>query len=72
MSETKKAIRIAPSFSIDAVAELICVHRSTVERLLESRKLGFHQIGRRRIIGQIHLDQYLAQVEREARTESKR
>lgn len=71
MSETKKAITIAPSFSIDDVAELICVHRSTVERLLESRKLGFYQIGRRRVIGQTHLDQYLAQVEREPRTESR-
>jgi excisionase family DNA binding protein len=72
MSETKKAITIAPSFSIDAVAELICVHRSTVERLLESRKLGFYQVGRRRVISQTHLNRYLAQVEREPTTENPR
>jgi len=50
MSETKKAKAIAGACSIDTVAELICVHRSTVERLLESRKLGFYQVGRRRVI----------------------
>jgi excisionase family DNA binding protein len=48
------------------------VHRSTVERLLESRTLGFYQIGRRRVIGQTHLNKYLAQVEREPITESPR
>lgn len=62
MSERQKAKTITAAFDIDAVAELICVHRSTVERLLESRKLGFYEIGRRRVIGQIHLDQYLAQL----------
>lgn len=72
MSETTEAKMIAAAFSIDAVAELMSVHRSTVERLLESRTLGFYQIGRRRVIGQAHLDQYLAQVEREPITESPR
>ena len=72
MSETTEAKMIAAAFSIDAVAELMSVHRSTVERLLESRTLGFYQIGRRRVIGQAHLDQYLAQVEREPITESHR
>ena len=71
MSERKKAKTITAAFSIDDVAELICVHRSTVERLLESRKLGFYQVGRRRVISQTHLDQYLAQVERAPRTESR-
>lgn len=52
--------------SIDGAAELLNVHRSTIERLLESRKLGFYQIGRRRIIGQTHLNDYLAEVERES------
>jgi transposase len=41
MSETKKAKAIAGAYSIDMVAELICVHRSTVERLLESGNLAF-------------------------------
>ncbi len=72
MSETTEAKMIAAAFSIDAVAELMSVHRSTVERLLESRTLGFYQIGRRRVIGQAHLDQYLAQVEREPITDSHR
>lgn len=72
MSEPKKAKTIAAAFSIDAVAELMSAHRSTVERLLESRTLGFYQIGRRRVVGQAHLDQYLAQVERKPITESPR
>ena len=63
-NKEKKAI--AGAYSIDNVAALICVHRSTVERLLESRKLGFYQVGRRRVIGQRHLNEYLAQIEREA------
>jgi len=71
-SETKKAKAIAGAYSIDTVAELICVHRSTVERLLESRKLGFYQVGRRRVIGRAHLDHYLAQVEREPITDGHR
>jgi len=70
MSETKNGKAIAGAYSIDMVAELICVHRSTVERLLESRKLGFYQVGRRRVISQTHLNEYLAQVEREPITES--
>jgi len=72
MSETNETKKIAAAFSIDAVAELMSVHRSTVERLLESRTLGFYQIGRRRVIGQTHLNKYLAQVEREPITESPR
>lgn len=71
MSERQKAKTITAAFSIDEVAELICVHRSTVERLLDSRKLGFYQVGRRRVISQTHLDQYLAQVERAPRIESR-
>ena len=63
MSDIDEAKTIAAAFSIDAVAELMYVHRSTVERLLESRTLGFYQIGRRRVISQAHLNQYLAQVE---------
>ncbi len=48
------------------------VHSSTVERLLETRTLGFYQVGRRRLISQPHLNKYLAQVEREPMTESHR
>ena len=72
MSKTNEAKRSRLPFLFDAVAELMSVHSSTVERLLESRTLGFYQIGRRRVVGQAHLDQYLAQVEREPMTESHR
>jgi excisionase family DNA binding protein len=54
------------NLSIDRVAELLSVHRSTVERLLENRTLGYFQVGRRRVIGEEHLRQYLASVERKA------
>ncbi len=65
--ERKESPRvIEANLSIDGVAELIGVHRSTVERLLEARKLGYYQIGRRRMIGQKHLEQYLALIERKA------
>src|SRR5258708_36524704 len=65
MSQANEETTTEVGFSINAVAEFMSVHRSTVERLLESRTLGFYQIGRRRVIGQAHLDQYWAQVERE-------
>lgn len=54
------------NLSIDRVAELIGVHRSTVERLLVTRTLGYYQVGRRRMIGRKHLEQYLALIERKA------
>jgi excisionase family DNA binding protein len=57
---------IEANLTIDSVAELIGVHRSTVERLLVTRKLGYYQVGRRRMIGQRHLEQYLALIERKA------
>jgi len=38
-SKENKGDRAA--YSIDTVAELICVHRSTVERVLESGNLAF-------------------------------
>ena len=57
---------IEPNLTIDGVAEVIGVHRSTVERLLVARKLGYYQVGRRRMIGRKHLDQFLALIERKA------
>jgi len=72
MSETKKAKTIAGAYSIDMVAKLICVHRSTMERLLASRTLGFLSSrpspGNRSNTSQ----RVLAQVEREPMTESHR
>jgi excisionase family DNA binding protein len=53
-------------FSIDQVAAKLSVHRSTVERLLYGRKLGYCQIGRRRIISETDFRNYLALIRREA------
>jgi excisionase family DNA binding protein len=67
---TKKPVpaeTIEQHFSIDQVAGKLSVHRSTVERLLYAGKLGYCQIGRRRIISETHFRKYLALVEREAR-----
>lgn len=54
-------------FSITKVAEVIGVHPATVSRLMDSGKLGYYQIGTRRIVGQTHLEQYLLLAERKAR-----
>lgn len=54
-------------FSMDKVAELIRVHVSTVSRLMDSGKLGYYQIGRRRVVGATHLEQYLSTAERRAK-----
>lgn len=52
-------------FSMGKVAELIRVHVSTVSRLMDRGKLGYYQIGRRRVVGATHLEQYLTQAERQ-------
>jgi excisionase family DNA binding protein len=57
-------------FSMEKVAELIRVHVSTVSRLMDSGKLGYYQIGRRRIVGASHLEQYLLLAERQAKIRS--
>ena len=57
-------------FSMEKVAELIRVHVSTVSRLMDSGKLGYYQIGRRRIVGASHLEQYLSLAERQAKIRS--
>jgi excisionase family DNA binding protein len=56
-----------PKFSIARVAQVIGVHPATVSRLMDSGKLGYYQIGTRRIVGQTHLEQYLLLAERTAR-----
>ena len=57
-------------FSMGKVAELIRVHVSTVSRLMDSGKLGYYQIGRRRIVGASHLEHYLSLAERQAKIRS--
>ena len=53
--------------SIARVAEVIGVHPATVSRLMDSGKLGYYQIGSRRLVGQNHLKQYLLLAERRAK-----
>ena len=45
-------------------ATLIGVHVATVSRLLDGGKLGYYQIGRRRVVGYAHLEEYLTLAER--------
>lgn len=49
-------------FLIARVAEVVGVHPATVSRLMDGRKLGYHQIGTRRIVGKTHPEQSLLQV----------
>lgn len=76
MKEPKESNPIAISrvteqkFSMGKVAELIRVHVSTVSRLMDTGKLGYYQIGRRRVVGAGHLEQYLSVAERQAKTPS--
>ena len=78
MKEPNKSNPVATSkvteqkFSMGKVAELIRVHVSTVSRLMDSGKLGYYQIGRRRVVGAGHLEQYLSGAERQAKAPSLR
>jgi excisionase family DNA binding protein len=51
-------------FSMRQAAAQIGVHVATVSRLLDNGKLGYYQIGARRVVGQKHLEDFLARVER--------
>ena len=57
-------------FSIKEVAHRFRVHATTVYRLMEKGKLGFYQIGSRRIVGESHIEQYLALAEHKAKVKS--
>jgi excisionase family DNA binding protein len=50
----------------DKVAEVMGVHRRTVTRLRDSGKLGYYQVGDRRIVGASHLQLYRSLAERKA------
>jgi excisionase family DNA binding protein len=52
-------------YSMKAVAALLGVHVATISRLLSGSKLGYYQIGGRRVVGQTHLNDYLARAERQ-------
>jgi excisionase family DNA binding protein len=49
--------------SIEQVAANIGVHIATVSRLMDAGKLGYYQIGSRRVVGQSHLEQFLSMAE---------
>jgi excisionase family DNA binding protein len=57
-------------FSIKEVAQRFRVHATTVYRLMNKGKLGFYQIGGRRIVGESHIEQYLSLAERKAKVKS--
>ena len=61
------SIATEPKFSIAKVAEVIGVHPTTVSRLMDGGKLGYYQIGTRRIVGKGHLEEYLSLAERKAK-----
>jgi predicted transcriptional regulator len=57
-------------YSMKAVAVLLGVHVATVSRLMSGSKLGYYQIGARRVVGQTHLNDYLACAERQPTNEA--
>lgn len=57
-------------FSIKEVAQRFRVHATTVYRLMDMGKLGFYQIGRRRIVGEQHIEQYLSLAERKPKVKA--
>ncbi len=59
-----------PKYSISRVAAVIGVHRATVSRLMSTGKLGYYQVGDRKIVGEAHLEQYLVLAERKAKVKS--
>ncbi len=53
-----------PKFSITKAATIIGISKSQVRNLINSGKLGYYQVGSRRIIGEGHLQEYLSLAER--------
>jgi excisionase family DNA binding protein len=51
-------------FRIKEAAEIIGISPSGVRLLLNTKKLGYYQSGKRRIIGENHLTEYLTKIER--------
>jgi excisionase family DNA binding protein len=51
-------------FSIEESAAIIGISPSGVRLLLDNKKLGYYQSGKRRIIGESHLTEYLTKIER--------
>lgn len=53
-------------FSIAKAATIIAISKSQVRNLVNSGKLGYYQVGSRRIIGEGHLQEYLSLAERKS------
>lgn len=51
-------------FRIEEAATVIGISPSGVRLLLDNKKLGYYQSGKRRIIGEGHLTEYLTKIER--------
>ncbi len=51
-------------YTIEEAAEKIGISPSGLRLLLNKKKLGFYQSGKRRIIGEGHLDDYLTKIDR--------
>jgi excisionase family DNA binding protein len=51
-------------YNIKEAAKRIGISPSGVRLLLDSKKLGYYQSGKRRIIGEAHLDDYLSKIDR--------
>ena len=51
-------------FSMEEAAAIIGISTSGVRKLLNNKKLGYYQSGKRRIIGESHLTEYLTKIER--------
>ena len=51
-------------FRIEEAAAIIGISPSGVRLLLDNKKLGYYQSGKRRIIGEGHLTAYLTKIER--------
>ena len=51
-------------FSIEEAAAIIGISTSGVRLLLNNKKLGYYQSGKRRIIGEGHITEYLNKIER--------
>src|SRR6185369_1179943 len=51
-------------FRIEEAAAIIGISPAGVRLLLNNKKLGYYQSGKRRIIGEGHLNEYLNKIER--------
>ena len=63
-TQTDSQYLLEKKYSIKEAATLIGISPSGVRRLLDTRKLGYYQSGRRRIIGEGDVRRYCALIHR--------